>query len=259
MTLRLVDSHCHLNHEDFSPDIGSVLSRADAAGVGRIICVGWDVPSSEKAAGQSKEIPGVYAAVGVHPHDADTLDKGAEERLKTLAAEGGRVVAIGETGLDYYRSTTPEEIQQHAFRRQIRLASGLNLPLIIHSREAGDDILQILKEEGVPAAGAVMHCFSGGTEFAKKVLDMGCYLGIAGQITFKNGEEAREVARFAPLDRLLIETDAPYLAPAPFRGRRNEPAYIVRTAERLAELRGIPLSQVAEATKENACKVFMLV
>jgi TatD DNase family protein len=258
MTPRLVDSHCHLNHEDFLPDMKDVLSRASAAGVLQMICVGWDVPSSEAAAIQAQEIPGVFAAVGVHPHDAATLDDTGEERLKALAS-GGRVVAVGETGLDYFRSTTPKDVQESAFRRQIRLASHLNLPLIIHSREAGEDVLRILKEEGIPSAGAVMHCFSGSTAFAKEVLDLGCYLGIAGQITFKNGEEARDVARFAPLERLLIETDAPYLAPAPFRGKRNEPSYITRTAEKLAELKGITLGRVSEATSENACSIFKLV
>jgi TatD DNase family protein len=254
----LLDTHCHINHSDFRHDLPEVLQRAESALVKRLICVGYDLESSAKAVDLSNDLEMVWSAVGVHPHDASTFTAEIEGEIRALAVGNKRVVAIGETGLDYYRNLSPVDSQKDAFRRHIRLAKEVDLPLIIHSRDAGDDVLAILVEEGLPPRGAVMHCFSGDVAFARKTIDIGCMLGLAGQITFKNADMLRQVAEAVPLDRIVLETDAPYLAPDPYRGKRNEPAYVALIAAKLAEVRGITPDEVATQTTANAEALFRI-
>jgi TatD DNase family protein len=213
--------------------------------------------SSAEAVSQAKRCPMVYATVGVHPHDASKFRDGNEELLIQLCREK-KVVAVGETGLDYHYNLSPKDTQQQVYRLHIRLAHTLGLPLVIHGREAGDDILDILDDEGMPDRGAVLHCFSGDADMAFRALEMGCYLGIAGPITFRNADDFRNMIEGLPLDSLLVETDAPYLAPHPHRGKRNEPAYVRIVAEKLAEVKGIPLSEVASVTTSNSERLFGL-
>ncbi len=253
----LVDTHCHLNHRDFTPDLPAVLARAKAVGVRHIVCAGYDLESSESAVEIASQVSCVSAAVGVHPHDAEDFTPEQEARIRALASQPC-VVAIGETGLDYYRDLSPRDVQQDAFRRHIALAHELDLPLIIHSRDAQQDVLAILHECGLPKRGVVMHCLPSDEEFALQAVGMGCYLGIAGPVTFGNAEGLRRIVAELPLNRLLVETDAPYLTPHPFRGKRNEPAHVRLTAEKVAEVQGLEYHQVAEITTANAVLLFGL-
>lgn len=255
--IALIDTHCHLNHSDLACDLPGALERARESGVSRVICAGFDMESSVLAVRQAHEYPMVYATVGVHPHDASKFGPEDEEELARLSREG-KVVAVGETGLDYHYDLSPREVQQRVYRQHIRLARRLRLPLVIHSREAGDDILDILADEGMPERGTVLHCFSGDAAMAVRALDMGCCLGIAGTITFRNADDFREVVEGLPLDSLLVETDAPYLTPHPYRGKRNEPSYVRLVATKLAEVKGISLSDVAGSTTANASSLFAL-
>ena len=252
----LWDTHCHLNHPDLARDLPGVLSRAQEAGVCHIICASYDLESSVSAVRLAREIEMVSASVGIHPHDADTLTPELEKQLRALASDNESVVAIGETGLDYYRDLSPRDVQQSAFRRHIRLATELEFPLIVHSRDAQKDVLRILREEGLPPRGVVMHCLPSDSDFAEKSLEMGCYLGIGGPVTFSNAAALREIVAGLPLDRLLLETDAPYLAPHPYRGKRNEPSYLPLVAEKIAEVNGVTASEVWETTTANARKLF---
>jgi TatD DNase family protein len=257
-TSSLVDTHCHLNHPDFAGDLPKVLLRAEEAGVCRVICVGYDPDSSALAVHLAREIRMISAAVGVHPHDADTFSSEVEDQIRRLASEKEHVVAIGETGLDYYRNLSPKKAQQDAFRRHIGLARELELPLIVHSRDAQSDVLAILGDCGLPPRGVVMHCMPSDGEFARKALELGCYLGIAGPITFQNAAGLREIVSGLPLDSLIIETDAPYLTPHPHRGQRNEPSYVRLVAEKLAEVHGVSFGEAASITTANARKLFAL-
>jgi TatD DNase family protein len=252
----LFDTHAHLNHREFRDDVAGAVARAAAEGVDRIICVGFDLPSSRRAVEIARQYESVWAAVGVHPHDAKTLtDEGLAE-LKRLAMEP-KVVAIGEIGLDFYRDLSPRPVQEEAFRAQLRLAEELAMPVIIHDRDAGSDILRIIEDEGTPAAGGVMHCFSEDADYALRAVEMGFYIGIAGPVTFDKSEKLREVVRAVSEDRLLVETDAPYLTPEPFRGRRkNEPAFVRLVAEKVAEIRVVDLATVARVTTANAVRLF---
>ena len=254
----LVDTHCHLNHPDLAGDLAEVLRRAEDAGVRRVVCVGYDLDTSALAVKIAREIRMVSAAVGVHPHDAATFSKGVEEQVRRLASDKEHVVAIGETGLDYYRNLSPKDAQQKAFRRQIELAYELDLPLIIHSRDAQADVIAILRETGLPPRGVEMHCMPSDPDFARKALELGCYLGIAGPVTFSNAADLREIVGGLPLGSLVVETDAPYLTPHPHRGKRNEPAYVRLVAEKVAEVHGVPFAEVAAATTANACRLFGL-
>jgi len=254
----LIDTHCHLNHPDLAGDFAGVLHRAAEAGVDRIVCVGFDLSSSALAVRLARETRVVYATVGVHPHDAEGFGDEDEERLTKLAEESKKVVAIGETGLDYFRNFSPREEQREAYRRHIRLARELNLPLVVHSRDAGGDVLSALQEEGLPPRGVILHCFSGDLNLAREALELGCYLGIAGPITFQNAEAFRQVVMELALDRLLLETDAPYLAPHPHRGERNEPAYLRLVADKLADVKGLSLDEAAAQTTSNASRLFGL-
>jgi TatD DNase family protein len=252
-----VDTHCHINHPDYG-DLPKVLVRAREAGVNRLICAGYDIESSVTAAKLAREIHMVYAAVGIHPYDAPTLTPAVEDQLRKLAEDRERVVAIGETGLDYFRAQTPPDVQQESFRRHIRMAHELSMPLIVHSRDAQGDVLSILEKEGIPAAGAVMHCLPADRDFAVRAANLGCYLGIAGQITFRNGQALKEIVADLPIDHLILETDSPYLTPHPHRGERNEPSYIPLIAAGVAEVKGMTVSEVASATTANARRLFGL-
>ncbi|MCL4425386.1 MAG: TatD family hydrolase [Firmicutes bacterium] len=255
--MHLIDTHAHTDLSQFAHDRREVYRRAEEAEVKTIINVGYDAATSQRSVQYAGRYPFVYAAVGFHPHDAKGFDERAEALVESLARQP-RVVAIGEIGLDYYRDLSPRERQEEAFRRQIRLARRLQLPVIIHDRDAHADTIRILAEEGAREVGGVLHSFSGDMEMAREALDLGLYLGFSGPVTFSNGRRAQEIARFAPLDRVLLETDCPYLTPEPHRGRRNEPAYVRLIAEKIAGLRGLSLERLAEVTTENGRRLFGL-
>ena len=256
--MHFIDTHCHLNHADYADDLTDVLRRAEDAGVGQVVCAGYDLESSVEAVRLARDVRMIHAAVGVHPHDAQTFTPEVEGQIRELASKCECVTAIGETGLDYYRSLSPKEAQQDAFRWHIDLACELNLPLIVHSRDAHEDVLAILNEMGVPPRGAVMHCLPADAAFAQGALELGCFLGIAGAITFKNAESLRQIVSSLPLSQLLLETDAPYLTPHPHRGHRNEPAYLPLTAQILADTLGMDMESISKQTTENACRLFHL-
>ena len=251
----LVDSHAHLDGPRFSDEVAQVVVRAVTAGVTQMITVGCDLPSSRASVALAEEHAAVYAAVGIHPHDALTADTAAIEELRRLAGHP-KVVAIGETGLDFYRDRAPREAQRTAFRAQIRLAREIGKPLIVHDREAHDEILAILREEHASEAGGVLHCFSGDVVMARACLELGFYISIAGPVTYPANEGLREVVRAVSADRLLVETDCPYLAPQSRRGKRNEPALVVETAAKIAAIKGLTLDDVARVTTLNAYTLF---
>lgn len=253
----LVDTHCHLDAARFDDDRAAMLERARAAGVERLITIGCDEQNSARALGLAATHADVYASVGVHPHEAEKVSPSFAEVLARLAAHP-RCVAIGECGLDYYYDHAPRAQQRDVFARQIALARRLHKPLVVHVRDAWDDCLTLLQEEGARECGGVIHCFSGDWPFGKACLDLGFYLSIPGIVTFKNPGALPEVIERAPFDRLLVETDSPYLAPAPHRGQRNEPAYVVEVARRVSEIRGVPYSEVLRQTGENAARLFGL-
>lgn len=251
----IIDSHCHLNHELLRHEAEAALERAASAGVGRVVVVGYDIESSIEAVELARLHLPVYAAVAVHPHDAKSFDEGAKARLEELA-QSAKVVAIGEIGLDYHYDFSPREAQFQAFRSQLKLARRTGLPVIIHCREAYPDVLTVLEEEGGREVGGVMHCWAGTQTDAERTLQLGFYLGFGGVLTFKNAEENRQIAAGAPADRILLETDAPYLAPVPFRGKRNEPVYTRLVAEKMAEVRGCPVEDVKTLSTANALALF---
>lgn len=248
------DTHCHLNHPDFGCDAVQVWKRAREANVHRAIVVGYDLASSESALQIAAQLDGCWASVGIHPHDAAQCDENALRRLQRLAAQPA-VVAVGEIGLDYYRDFSPQEAQWRAFEVQLQLASQLQLPVIIHCRDAYDDLLNMLSRYSLRG---VLHCFSGEPRHAQRAVEMGWYLGVGGIVTFKNAHTLREVVQRTPLENLLLETDSPYLAPAPHRGKRNEPAYIPLVAQMVASLKNVSLQELAAATTRNADRLFSL-
>jgi len=252
----LIDSHAHLDFSQFDDDREAVVQRARAAGLSAIINVGTDLDSSERSVELAARYPMVSASVGIHPHDARTLSPDALKRLAGLAA-GEKVVAIGEIGLDFYRDLSPRDLQQDAFRRQIRLAVELDMPLIIHDRDAHEETLRILRDEEAHRVGGVLHCFSGDLDMAWEGIAMGFTIAFGGSITY-GGKKKQEIAHRLPLDRILIETDCPFLTPVPHRGRRNEPAYVRHVADRLARLREVEFEEVAQVTSENARRLFGL-
>ena len=254
----LVDTHCHLDMSQFDADRPGVLERAQAAGVRHIITVGSGLQSSRAALEIAHSHDFIYAAAGVHPHDAKDFDGGSLETLTALAKDG-KTVAIGETGLDYHYMHSPKEVQIEVFKRHIELARETGLPLIVHSREAEKDTLRILNEyvhAGPGRIKGVLHCFSGGMEMAEELVAMGFYISFAGPVTFKKSSALAGIAAAVPDERILIETDAPYLSPEPLRGNRNEPAYVRYTAEKIAQLRGITASDAARITSVNALRLF---
>jgi TatD DNase family protein len=253
----LVDTHAHLHDSAFDADRADVIARARVASVTRLLTIGTDVPTSAAAVALAAAEPDIYAAVGIHPHDASTADEAALERIAALA-RGPRVVAIGEIGLDYYRDHSPHPVQRTALIAQLRLARAVGKPVLLHCREAHADLLEICGAEGVGAVGGILHCFSGDLEVARQGLALGLLISIAGPVTYPNARRLAEVVRALPLDRLVLETDCPYLPPQPWRGKRNEPAYLPVTAGRVAELQGVPVAMVAAQTTANAARLLGL-
>ncbi len=253
----MFDTHAHYDDERFDEDRAELLASLPEKGVELVINVGCDIPSSEKSVELAEKYPYIYAAVGVHPHEAKGFGPEAEARLRSLAGHD-KVVAIGEIGLDYHYDLSPRDVQRTVFARQIGLAKELGLPFAVHEREACKDCLDILKAEGVGERAGVMHCFSGSRETAKILLDMGMYLSVGGPITFKNNVKTVDMVAYAPIDRLFIETDSPYLAPEPRRGRRNDSSLVRYVAEKIAAVKGMDVSRVIEITTENAKKFFRI-
>lgn len=257
--MMLIDSHCHLTDRQFDEDREAMLERARAAGVGRFIVIGanGDFRHNEKAVALAEAHQDVFAVVGVHPHDAKTITDDTYLQLRELA-QHAKVVGLGETGLDFYYDNSPREEQRRHFRKFIRLACELDLPLSMHVRDAYAEATELLRVEGERAIRGVMHCFTGTVEEARALLDLGLYISFSGIITFKNAKELRAVAQEAPLDRLLIETDCPLLAPVPYRGKRNEPAYVVHVANTIAEVKNMSCEEIAAATRRNTEALFVL-
>ncbi|MEH7887055.1 TatD family hydrolase [Bacillus sp. JJ1609] len=251
----LFDTHVHLNAEQFNDDLQEVIDRAIAEGVTNMVVVGFDELTIKKAIELAEEYDFIHASVGWHPVDAIDMTPEHLDWLKELASHP-KVVALGEMGLDYYWDKSPKEIQKEVFRKQIRLAREVKLPIIIHNRDATADIVEILKEENAGEVGGIMHCYSGSVETALECIDMNFYISLGGPVTFKNAKKPKEVAESIPLDRLLVETDCPYLTPHPYRGKRNEPAYVKLVAEEIAGLKGLSFEEIAEATTKNAKKIF---
>lgn len=260
MTAPLFDSHCHLDFESFGEDFDAVIARAKEAGVIRVATIGTgsDVESVAGALRIARAHPEfAVATLGIHPHDASVVNDDVMRELGELV-DDPQVRAIGEVGLDYHYDHSPRDVQKDVFRRFIALAKEKKKPLTIHTRNAAEDTLQILREENARDVGGIIHCFSEDPAFAKAALEMGFVASFSGIVTFKSATNIREAARVQPLDAMLVETDSPYLAPIPFRGKRNEPAYVAKTAAVIAELRGISYETVCEATTENAFRVYGL-
>lgn len=255
----IIDSHCHLDFQDYAGELPDILGRARQAGIGAMICIGAgrDISSARGAIGIAAAEPDVWASVGIHPHDAAKIGADDWTEIESLA-RAPRVVGIGETGLDYHYGHSPREVQQAAYRRFVAIARAAGLPVISHVRDAHEDAVGILRDERAADVGGVIHCFTGGVDDARRYLDMGHHLSFSGIVTFRKADELRRAAVFAPADRILVETDAPFLAPVPLRGKRNEPAYIVKTVEALAVLRGATAEAIAAVTSENARRLFRL-
>lgn len=252
----LIDTHCHFNHKRLVDDIPGCIERAALAGVFQMIVVGYDLASSETAVALADAYPNVlFAAIGVHPHDSRDWDTDAEARLRVLCGHPG-VVAIGEIGLDFHHNFSPREAQYAAFRAQMKLAREASLPVVIHCREAYPETLEVLAAEGAAETGGVMHCWAGSPEQAGKTVALGLALGFGGTLTFKSADDIRQAAVQVPAEALLVETDAPYLAPMPHRGKRNEPAYTRLVADHLAALRGVSIPELEKLTTANARRVF---
>ncbi len=248
-----IDTHCHLDILESTPE--ESIIEAKQAGVQRMVTIAVDEPSLDFVSSTVQEFPSVYGSVGFHPHDASKLTTSLLQKIRQLAEEQHKLIAIGEIGLEYHYMNSPAEIQQQAFREQPQLAVGLKLPVILHSREAETDTLKILQEFPVPSLG-VAHSFTSSIEMAKVLVDMGWYLGINGIVTFKNAEDLQEVVRWLPLEHLLLETDSPFLAPIPFRGKPNKPAHIPTIANFIAKLKKITLEELAQQTTANAERLF---
>jgi TatD DNase family protein len=249
------ETHCHLNHDRFAADYEETVARARAAGVTRFVLIGYDLPSSRRAVELARPDEGLYATVGIHPHDAETWSAGAEREVRALLAAPG-VVAVGEIGLDFYRNLSPREAQYAAFRAQLDLAAELELPFVVHTRESVTPSLDVIEPYARAGLQGVMHCWSGTVEEARRARGLGLLLGIGGVLTYKNAGELPEAAAESPLESLVLETDCPYLPPVPHRGQRNEPAYLPLVASRLAELKGVSPEEVAERTSAAAARLF---
>ena len=252
----LVDSHCHLDFPDFADDLDGIVARARAAGVGRLVSISTRVKKHDALLAIAQRFPDVFCSVGTHPHHAQEEPDVTAADLAARAAHP-KVVAIGEAGLDYHYDFSPRDAQERGFRTHIAAARETGLPLVIHTREADDDTAAILEQEtGKGAFPAVLHCFTGGRELAMRAVALGLFVSFTGIITFKNSGALRDIAAKLPADRILVETDAPYLAPGKYRGKRNEPSYVVETAKTLAELRGVSPDEIAHATTENFFRLF---
>jgi TatD DNase family protein len=253
--MHIVDTHCHLNDQAFAGEVNGAIERANSAGVRIMVNVGFDYPSSLSCVKQAQA--GLYAAVGCHPEAADMYSEIPEFKWTELA-QRPRVVAIGEIGLDYYHDRPSADKQVPVFRAQLELAKQLSLPVIVHSRDAAPDTLEILRQAGPLPAGGVMHCYSGSAEMVPDLAALGFYFGFGGVITFKNAEKPVRALKAVPPDRWVLETDSPYMAPVPFRGKRNEPAYTYQVAMRAAEILGLTIEEVANITTANARRLFRL-
>jgi TatD DNase family protein len=251
------DTHAHLDDEQFAEDQKTVIQRAQEAGVELIVNVGYHVSSAVQTVELTQKYDFIYGAVGMHPHEAQDLDEVSLAKLRELA-QTPRIVAIGEIGLDYYYDLSPRATQQTVFREMIRLAREVRLPIIIHDREAHEDTLRIVKEEKASEVGGIFHCYSGSLAMAKEVIKLGFLLALGGALTFKNARKTVEVAKEIPLEYFLIETDCPYLTPEPYRGKRNEPAYVAKVAEEIAEIKGLSIEEVAQATLDNGKRLFKI-
>ena len=250
----LVDSHCHLDFPDLANRLPDVLQRMQDNQVGLAVCIGVNLEDFPKVLSLAEQEPRLFATVGVHPEYTD-VEEPDEDRLVELASHP-KVIAIGETGLDYYWQKDQPEWQRDRFRTHIRAARRCGKPLVVHTRDSAVDTLRVLKEEGADAVGGVMHCFTENWEIASQALDLGFYISFSGIVTFKNATVVKEVAQKCPLDRILVETDSPYLAPVPYRGKPNEPAYVRYVAEEIARLRGLLLEEVGRATTDNFFRLF---
>ncbi|MCA1765718.1 MAG: TatD family hydrolase [Desulfobulbaceae bacterium] len=255
--VRLIDTHCHLDMPPYGDDLAEVIDRAGRHGVDRIVTVGIDLASSKAAIRLAEETPGVFATIGVHPHNVAGMTEDDYRQLKVLA-DNPVVVAYGEIGLDFHYNYAPGDVQIEHFARQVNLAKQLELPLVVHDRDAHREVFDILTRAHPFPAGGVMHCFSGDSAFARAVVDLGFHVSIPGVVTFKKAEILQAAVREVPLGRIILETDGPFLAPEPRRGRRNEPALMLFTAQKVAELKGLGLDEVAAATTANAEKLFRL-
>ncbi|OZS78909.1 hydrolase TatD [Tetzosporium hominis] len=253
--MQFIDTHVHLNADQYDEDLEQVISRAREKGVQKMVVIGFDTKTIKRAMALAEADPDIYAVVGWHPVDAVDCTEEDLKWIEELAAHD-KVVGIGETGLDYYWDKSPKDVQQELFRKHIRLAQRVKLPLIIHNREATADVLRILREEEAELTGGIMHCFGGSVETAREAIRLNFMISLGGPVTFKNAKTPKEVAKEIELEHLLIETDAPYLAPHPFRGKRNEPSYVPLVAEEIARLKEISVEEVAKVTTQNAKKFF---
>ncbi len=253
----LIDTHCHLDMTSYDKDLTEVLERAYAFQIKRIVSIGIDLHSSERAILLARKHRQLSATIGIHPHDVKNTTERDYELLEQLHTKHAKhIVGYGEIGLDYVKNYSPTDKQQHHFAHQLNLASKLNLPVIIHNREADRDTIDILKKSNPLSRGGIMHCFSGDYNFARQVLDLGLLVSIPGIVTFKNATTLHEVVKKIPLDSLVLETDGPFLAPHPYRGKRNEPSFILHTASKVAEIRNISIEEVARQTSLNSEKLF---
>ena len=252
----LIDSHCHLDFPDFADELDAVVARAEAAGIERMVTISTRVREQQKLLAIAERFPNVYCSVGTHPHHADEEDGIPADELIALT-QPSKVVALGEAGLDYFYEHGSRDAQARGFRTHIAAARATDLPLVIHTREADEDCGRIIEEEmGKGAFRAVLHCYTGGRELAMNAVALGLYIGFTGILTFKKSDALRALATELPVDRILVETDAPYLAPGKFRGKRNEPSYIVETAKVLADIRGVSLEEISRQTTENFYRLF---
>jgi len=253
-TITLIDSHAHIYYRDYAGDFDAMLQRAADAGVKAMLVVGTDIESSRESIELAEKHPQLYAAVGIHPHDAGRVTSACYDVIRTLALSSPKVVSIGEIGLDFYRDRSPRDAQESVFRAFLRMANELGKPVIIHDRDAHRQVLDCLREEGTQRG--VLHCFSGDAAMAAEAVAMGLYISIPGTVTYPTNEALREVVRAVSIDRMLVETDCPYLSPVPYRGKRNEPAYVRLTAERVAEVKKLSLEDVSRITTKNVRDLF---
>ena len=255
----LIDSHAHIQGKEYSGEVDEIIRRALDAGVEQIVVVGGagDMSSSTEAIALAESYPNLYATVGMHPHDAKDVSREELDTLRKLAAHP-KVIAVGETGLDYYYSHSPPEVQRQVFAQFIQLAVETELPLVVHERDAAREVAEMLGKEGARKVQGVIHCFTGDDQAAQNYLDLGFYLSFTGIITFKNADALRDVARKIPLEKMLVETDSPYLTPVPFRGKRNEPAYVRYVAEMIGKIKALSLEEVARTTTQNVRVLFKI-
>lgn len=251
----LIDTHAHIDMEEYSADFSEMLKRADENGVKKIIVPGVEPSTFGRILDLTEKYTNIYGCIGVHPEELDSYNEETNEKIKYYLQKP-KIIAVGEIGLDYYWDKSRIELQKEVFEKQIYLAKEAKKPIVVHDREAHKDTFDILKRTGAKETGVVMHCFSGSAEFAMQCVKEGFYIALGGVVTFKNAKKMKEVAQIVPLEYLLLETDSPYLTPVPYRGKRNEPSYVMYSAQEIANLRGSTLEEISDATTKNAMKVF---